>query len=312
MIDELPFECSAQDKRKFLVKVHNFYWDDPYLFKYYPDQIMRRCILEDEVLSVLNFCHNDACGGYFSVKITAAKILQCDFYWPTLFKDTYEFCRSCVRCQRLGFLSRLHMMPLNSILVIEIFDYWEIDFMGPFPPSSGYLYILLVVDYVSKWVEVVPCQTNDNKTIVKFLKENALFRLGTPHAIISDLGTHFCNRSFEALMRKYGVIHKVATAYHPQTNGQAELANREIKQILEKTVNPDRKIGPHVFWMFFGHIALLTSLLLRCLPTGLCLEKLVIYLSNSNIRLIRLSRPLTLISMLQVFIASSCCQKLRS
>ena len=113
--------------------------------------------------------------------------------------------------------------------------------MGPFPPSSGYLYILLTVDYVSKWVEVVPCRTNDNAIVVKFLKENVLSRFGTPRAIISDQGTHFYNRSFEALMRKYGVIHKIASAYHPQTNGQAELANREIKQILEKTVNPDHK-----------------------------------------------------------------------
>ena len=113
--------------------------------------------------------------------------------------------------------------------------------MGPFPPSSGYLYILLAVDYVSKWVEAVPCRTNDNAVVVKFLKENVLSRFGTPRAIISDQGTHFCNRSFEALMRKYGVRHKVAAAYHPQTNGQAELANREVKQILEKTVNPDLK-----------------------------------------------------------------------
>ncbi|KAM6547440.1 hypothetical protein CsatB_019116 [Cannabis sativa] len=238
---ELPSEWSSQDKRKFLVEVRNFFWDDPYLFKYCPDQIMRKCIPDDEVSSVLNFCHNDACGGHFSVKKTAAKILQCGLYWPTLFKDTNDFCRSCVRCQNLGSLFRRHMMPLNPILVIEVFDCWGIDFMGPFPPSFGYLYILLAVDYVSKWVEAVPCQNNDNATVVKFLKENVLSRFGTPRAIISDQGTHFCNRSFEALMRKYGVLHKVANAYHPQTNGQAELANREIKNILEKTVNPDRK-----------------------------------------------------------------------
>jgi transposase InsO family protein len=76
---------------------------------------------------------------------------------------------------------------------------------------------------------------------VKFLKEHILSRFGTPRAIISDQGTHFCNKPFEALMSKYGVIHKVATSYHPQTSGQVELANREIKQILEKMVNPDCK-----------------------------------------------------------------------
>ena len=77
--------------------------------------------------------------------------------------------------------------------------------------------------------------------MVKFLKEHVLSRFSTPCVIISDQGTHFCNRSFEALMRKYGVVHKISTAYHPQTNVQSELVKREIKQILEKMVNPDRK-----------------------------------------------------------------------
>lgn len=90
------------------------------------------------------------------------------------------------------------MMPLYPILVIEIFDCWGIDFMGPFPPSFGYLYILVAVDYVSKWVEAVACKKNDHRTIVKFLKESTLSRFGTPRAIISDQGTHFCNRPFEA------------------------------------------------------------------------------------------------------------------
>uniref|UniRef100_A0A2N9EYS5 RNA-directed DNA polymerase n=1 Tax=Fagus sylvatica TaxID=28930 RepID=A0A2N9EYS5_FAGSY len=241
VVGEIPKEWSAQDKRKFLVEVRNFYWDDPNLFKYCPDQIIRRCVPNDEITSVLNFCHSEACGGHFSIKKTAAKILQCGFYWPTLFKDTNDFCRTCERCQKLGAISRRNMMPLNPILIIEIFDCWGIDFMGPFPPSFGNLYILVAVDYVSKWVEAVACKKNDHRTVVKFLKENVLSRFGTPRAIISDQGTHFCNKPFESLMLKYGVIHKVATSYHPQTSGQVELANREIKQILEKTVSPDRK-----------------------------------------------------------------------
>ena len=113
--------------------------------------------------------------------------------------------------------------------------------MGPFPPSCGYLYILLVVDYVSKWVEAIPTRTNDHKVVLKFIKEHIFSRFGVPRAIISDGGLHFCNRSFENLLKKYGVTHKVSTAYHPQTNGQAELANREIKHILEKTVAPNHK-----------------------------------------------------------------------
>ena len=134
-------------------------------------------------------------------------------------------------------------MPLSPILVIEVFNYWGIDFMGPFLNSCGYEYILVTIDYVSKWVEAVASKNNNHKTVLKFLKENIFSRFGTPKAIIIDQGVHFCNHPFEILMQKYGITHKTSTTYHPQTNGQAELANREIKGILEKTVNPSQKVG---------------------------------------------------------------------
>ena len=133
------------------------------------------------------------------------------------------------------------MMPLNPILVIELFDVWGIDFMGPFPTSLGYIYILVGVDYVSKWVEAVPCRAADHKIVLKFLKENIFSRFGVPKSIISDEGSHFYNKPFENLLSKYGVKHKVATPYHPQTSGQVELANKEIKTILMKVVNSNRK-----------------------------------------------------------------------
>ncbi|KAL6338403.1 hypothetical protein AAG906_020487 [Vitis piasezkii] len=107
--------------------------------------------------------------------------------------------------------------------------------------SFGNSYILVGVDYVSKWVEAIPCKQNDHKVVLKFLKENIFSRFGVPKAIISDGGAHFCNKPFEALLSKYGVKHKVATPYHPQTSGQVELANREIKNILMKVVNSNRK-----------------------------------------------------------------------
>ena len=132
-------------------------------------------------------------------------------------------------------------MPLHPILTVEIFDVWGIDFMGPFPNSSGNLYILIAVDYMSKWVEAVARRTNDNKVVVKFLKKNIFSRFGAPRAIISDNDTHFCDRSFEALMRKYSITHKLSTPYHPQTTSQVKVSNRQIKQILEKTINLNRK-----------------------------------------------------------------------
>ena len=132
-------------------------------------------------------------------------------------------------------------MPQTPIIVCEIFDVWGMDFMGPFPSSYGNTYILVVVDYVSKWIEAKATSSSDAKEVSKFLKANIFNRYGVPRAIISDQGTHFCNRTIEALMRKYGVHHRLYTTYHPQSNGQAEISNRETKSILEKTVNTSRK-----------------------------------------------------------------------
>ena len=132
-------------------------------------------------------------------------------------------------------------MPLNQILVVDLFDVWGIDFMRPFLASFEYVYILVGVDYMSKWVEAIPCRAIDHKVVLKFLKENIFSRFRVPKAIISNGGSHFCNKPFENLLANYGVKHKVDTPYHPQTNGQVELTNREIKTILMKVVNSNRK-----------------------------------------------------------------------
>ncbi len=112
--------------------------------------------------------------------------------------------------------------------------------MGPLPSSFGNKYILFGVNYISKWIEVIALPINDARVVIKFLKKYVFTRCGTPKAIISDGGSHFCNNQFETLLRKYRVTHKVATPYHSQTSGQVEISNRELKRIFEKIVNHSR------------------------------------------------------------------------
>ena len=138
-------------------------------------------------------------------------------------------------------ISRRNEMPLQGILVVQIFDVWGINFMGPFPSLFGNLYIHLAVDYVSTWVEEISCPKNDDNTVVGFIKRNILSRFGAPRTIISDEGSHFANKVFAKLMSRHGIRHVMRLTYHLQSNGQAEIFNREIKKIMEKTVNTRRK-----------------------------------------------------------------------
>ena len=130
--EQLPQHWSAQYKRKFLFEIRKYVLDGPYLFKIFPDQIICRCVPDVDQRDIIAFCHSEACGGHFSVKKTAAKILQSGFYWPTLFKDSFSFCRSCSWSQQLGAISKRDMMPLTPILAIEIFYCWGVISWDPF------------------------------------------------------------------------------------------------------------------------------------------------------------------------------------
>ncbi|KAM1829970.1 hypothetical protein ACFX14_022720 [Malus domestica] len=182
-------------------------------------KIIRRCVHNSEFNSILAFCHSYACGGHFGTQRTTLKVLESGFYWPTLFKDARTFCITCDRCQRTGTIGAKDQMPQTPIFNVEIFD----------------------VDYVSKWVEAKATHTNNSRVVADFIKANIFSKFGMPRVFISDGGSHFCNRTIEALFKKCNVKHRVSTPYHPQTSGQVEVLNREIKQILEKTVGPNRK-----------------------------------------------------------------------
>ncbi|KAG7578943.1 Ribonuclease H-like superfamily [Arabidopsis thaliana x Arabidopsis arenosa] len=239
---EIPKYLDAYQKKKFFRDINHYYWDEPYLYKKGTDGLLRRCIAEEEVQGVLEHCHGSAYGGHFATFKTVQKVLQAGLWWPSMFKDAYGFIAKCDPCQRMGNITRRNEMPQNPILEVEVFDVWGIDFMGPFNPASyGNKYILVAVDYVSKWVEAIASPTNDHKVVLKLFKSIIFPRFGIPKAVISDGGSHFINKVFESLLKKHGVKHKVATPYHPQTSGQVEVSNRQIKAILARVVGVSKR-----------------------------------------------------------------------
>nr|GFA92114.1 reverse transcriptase domain-containing protein [Tanacetum cinerariifolium] len=152
---------------------------------YHADQVIRRCVHGKEALDILEACHNGPTRGHHGANLTSKKVFDSGFFWPTIYKDAHELVKNCDSCQRQGKISQHDEMPQNSIQICKIFDVWGIDFMGPFLSSCGNKYILVAVDYLSKWVDAKALPTNDARVICKFLK--SLFAsFGTPRDIISD------------------------------------------------------------------------------------------------------------------------------
>ena len=160
--------------------------------------------------------------------VTAQKVLQAGYWWPTLFFDATIYARKCDPCQRVGKLVTSSSMPLNPILAQVPFEKWGIDFVGPIKPPSRYdrkHYILVATEYVTKWAEVLATKTDDAEIVAKFIYEYIIIRCNCPKELVCDRGTRFMNSTIKHLTNKYLIKHCKSSPYHPRINGQTEKTN---------------------------------------------------------------------------------------
>ncbi|XP_076887532.1 uncharacterized protein LOC143537711 [Bidens hawaiensis] len=191
----IPEHCSKKQRQQFMAQVKQYIWDEPDLFKVGANQVLRRCLPENKVNEILKHAHSLACGGYFSGSKMGYKVLTCGFYWPRLFKDANEYAWHFLNCQRMRGITKRNEMPLQPILVVDIFDIWGMDIMGP----------------SELWVEAVAKRTNDHSVVCKFVQSNIFSTFGVPRVIISDGGSHFKNFTFSKLLECYSVNLQIAT-----------------------------------------------------------------------------------------------------
>jgi hypothetical protein len=202
------------------------------------DGILRRCMDYTEVPSILEACRDSACGGHFSGRLTAQKALRAGYFWPTMFADAKDHTKRCDACQRYA-RNDLHLeLPLHPSLPLTPLEKWGIDYVGPISPPSSRRneYIIMAIEYLTKWAEAKAVKTADTKQTAIFLYENIISRFGCPKILISDRGIHFINDTIVEMTTLFNINHRKTTSYQPQTNGQTERVNQTLVRILCKTV----------------------------------------------------------------------------
>ncbi|KAL3691076.1 hypothetical protein R1sor_004727 [Riccia sorocarpa] len=250
----LPEDTPYHIKKKMAQKSAQYTLIESELYKQGIDQVLRRCVNEEDVSWILEEAHEDPSGGHGAGEANAQKILHTGLWWPTIFKDCHSHVRTCNECQRSATLKEC--MPLKPIFSLGVFQKWDLDFInGPIKPASfptGKRYIITATDYTTKWVEAECYRTNDKKVTAKFIYENIITRFGVPVELVSDQGGHFLNGVIEELTTHYQVKHRFSTPYYPQCNGQAESTNKilivALRKLVERhPVNWDASV-PSVLW----------------------------------------------------------------
>jgi hypothetical protein len=180
---------------------------------------------------------------------TAQKIIRASYFWPTLFHDCIHAVKRCDKCQLYANKARAPPALLHPVITVGPFCKWGIDFMTCNPPSSnGHKYIIVAVDYFTKWVEAMPTFNNTADTATRFFFNHVISHFGVPLQLVSDHGKHFENEIFVELSSRLGFSHEFASPYYPQSNGQVEAVNKVLKTMLQCTVNKHKTNWHHMLF----------------------------------------------------------------
>eukprot|EP00253_Pinus_taeda_P005610 PITA_05610 len=209
---QFPPHLSSKEKSRIMRKSASSTWIGGNLFKLGPDQILRRCVREEEVFDILLTCHDGPFGGHFAAKRTAFKILQAGYYWPALHEDVRRYISQCDRCQRMGKPTPRDEMPLQPQVTLEPFEKWGMDFMGPInPPSRKKSYIIVCTDYLTKWAETKAIKAATKEKVAEFLRENIFYKFGYPRELVTDQGSQFTSNLIEDLLAHHKIKHRTST-----------------------------------------------------------------------------------------------------
>ncbi|XP_057250131.1 uncharacterized protein LOC130591205 [Beta vulgaris subsp. vulgaris] len=197
-----------------------------------------RCVTAYEATKIIEEIHEGICGNHIGGKTLALKALRAGFYWPTMLTDAQTYVKKCDKCQRFAPVINQPANDLQPILNPIPFAQWGMDIIGPFTPASGGRKFLIVgIDYFTKWIEAEPTAKITANQVKKFIWQNIITRFGIPMGIVMDHGVQFDCGPIRDFLRPYSIKFAYSSVCHPQSNGQAEAANKQILNALKKRLD---------------------------------------------------------------------------
>jgi len=228
---------------------------DGHLFRYGYSRPLLICVGRKEADRLMAELHEGICGSHVGGRALMLRITRGGFFWPTMKGDCIEYVRKCESCQKHADWSHAPPEILHSISTPWPFHTWGIDILGPFPKAvKQFKFLIVAVEYFTKWIEAEPVAVISGGRIREFIWKNIICRFGVPHRIISDNGTQFACSQVKQLCEEIGIKQVFSSVEHPQTNGQAEAANRVIlrglKRRLVATKGEWPNEVPRVLWAY--------------------------------------------------------------
>lgn len=235
---EYPEGASCLDKKTLRRLASRFFISNGVLYKRSYDMVLLRCVDKHEADMLLQEIHEGTFGTHANGYAMSKKMLRAGYYWLTMESDCIQYARKCPKCQIYADKMHVPPAPLNVLTSPWPFSMWGIDMIGAIEPkaSNGHRFILVAIDYFTKWVEAASYANVTKQVVARFIRKEIICRYGIPSRIITDNGTNLNNKTMKELCDNFKIAHHNSSPYRPKMNGAVEAANKNIKKILQKMV----------------------------------------------------------------------------